>query len=94
MIIHGSLNHYPSGRRKKKLQRGRKTKQPFSTYVPTAVYRRETPNYPSVTAGKAVTSVTESDYKKEISKKYTVAVPYNKGAYQVISVENIKDIGK
>jgi len=34
------------------------------------------------------------DYKKEISKKFTVAPAYNKGAYQVINPENIVDIGK
>ena len=33
-------------------------------------------------------------YKKDISSKYTVSVAYNKGAYQVISRENVKDIGK
>mgnify|MGYP001170514898 FL=1 len=34
------------------------------------------------------------DYKKEISKGYTVAPAYNKGAYQVIPKGNIKDIGR
>ena len=33
-------------------------------------------------------------FQKEVSAKYTVAIAYNKGAYQVISKENIKDIGK
>ena len=33
-------------------------------------------------------------YKKNISNKYTVSVPYNKGAYQVISEEDVKHIGK
>ena len=32
--------------------------------------------------------------KKEISSRYTVAPAYNKGAYQVIPKECIKDIGK
>jgi hypothetical protein len=36
----------------------------------------------------------DNSYKQEVSKKYTVAIAYNKGAYQVIPNENIKDIGK
>tara|TARA_B100000902_G_C26658119_1_gene597081 strand:- start:4 stop:363 length:360 start_codon:yes stop_codon:yes gene_type:complete len=34
------------------------------------------------------------NYKLEESKKFTVAPAYNKGAYQVITNDNIKDIGK
>jgi hypothetical protein len=36
----------------------------------------------------------DTQYKNEVSKRYTVAIAYNKGGYQVISKENIKDIGK
>ena len=32
--------------------------------------------------------------KLEISSQYTIAPAYNKGAYQVIGKNNIKDIGK
>ena len=32
--------------------------------------------------------------KLEISRKFTIAPAYNKGAYQVISREDIKHIGK
>ena len=32
--------------------------------------------------------------KREISSGYTIAPAYNKGAYQVIGKDNIKDIGK
>ncbi len=35
-----------------------------------------------------------SNYKLEESKKFIVAIPYNKGGYQVISRQNVKDIGK
>ena len=31
---------------------------------------------------------------KEVSKQYTLAPAYNKGAYQVIPLDNIKHIGK
>lgn len=32
--------------------------------------------------------------KQEISKQYTIAPAYNKGAYQVIPKDDIKDIGR
>ena len=32
--------------------------------------------------------------KRETDKTYTVAIAYNKGAYQVISPKDIKDIGR
>ena len=36
----------------------------------------------------------DTSYKKEISKQYTVSIAYNKGAYQVIPKNEVKDIGK
>ena len=36
----------------------------------------------------------DTSYKKEISKQYTVAIAYNKGAYQVIPNSDLKHIGK
>ena len=36
----------------------------------------------------------DTSYRREISAKYTIAPAYNKGAYQVIGKENVKDIGK
>ena len=36
----------------------------------------------------------DTSYKKEISKQYTVSFAYNKGAYQVIPKNEVKDIGK
>ena len=35
-----------------------------------------------------------NNWRLEESKKFTVAPAYNKGAYQVISKSNIKDIGR
>lgn len=95
-IIHGSLNYSYSGR-KRKLQRGRKTKHVVRSdaTVPTYSNYRETPHYPSHDSTKYNTSITsDSLTKKELSKNYTVAPAYNKGAYQVISKDNIKDIGR
>ena len=40
---------------------------------------------------RGTTSIADN---KEESKKFTIAPAYNKGGYQVISSENIKDIGK
>jgi hypothetical protein len=37
---------------------------------------------------------TDNSYKQEVSKQYTVSVAYNKGAYQVIPRQEVKDIGK
>ena len=36
----------------------------------------------------------DDSWKKDISSGYTIAPAYNKGAYQVIGKDNIKDIGK
>ena len=36
----------------------------------------------------------DNSYKQEVSKKYTVAVAYNKGGYQVIPSDQVKYIGK
>jgi hypothetical protein len=36
----------------------------------------------------------DNSWKVEISKQYTIAPAYNKGAYQVIPRKEVKDIGK
>lgn len=51
---------------------------------------------PSINSGGHGTGV-DSDWQAEklrISQGYTIAPAYNKGAYQVIGKNNIKDIGK
>ena len=54
--------------------------------------------YPSmpVTMGGSTGAVDMKwqNEKREISSGYTIAPAYNKGAYQVIGKNNIKDIGK
>ena len=51
--------------------------------------------YPSWQGDKVAPCTIEDDsYKQEISSKYTIAPAYNKGAYQVISKDSVKDIGK
>lgn len=96
MIIHGSMSHTYSGRKRKSV-RGRKTKHVVrsSATVPTYSNYRETPHYPSHDSMKHNTGVDANLQEKlEVAKNYTVAVAYNKGAYQVVSKENIKHIGK
>ena len=40
------------------------------------------------------TTKPSDNWRLKESKKFTIAPAYNKGGYQVISSENIKDIGK
>lgn len=94
-IVSGSMNYTTSGRKKKTSYWVRKSDKPVAGSVRTAEpYRRETPNYPSNMSTNINTTKPNDDYKKEISSRYTVAPAYNKGAYQVISTENVKDIGR
>ena len=44
--------------------------------------------------GKIAGTKPVNNWKLEESKNFTVAPAYNKGAYQVISKSNIKDIGR
>lgn len=81
-------NPMPSRRRKTV---ARKAKVPF---VPLKVTSsRVEVKYPSAPIGR-YQPPKDLSYQKEVSAKYTVAIAYNKGAYQVISPDNIKDIGK
>ena len=34
------------------------------------------------------------EYKKEISKQYTISIPFNKGAYQVLLPSEVKNAGR
>ena len=54
-----------------------------------------TEKYPSWKGDKLAPCVVEDDsYKEEAKRKYTVAIPYNKGSYQVVPVEDLEHIGK
>ena len=98
MIIHGALNYDASGRRKKAANR--KSYKRFSgngsNSIPSYTYRRgRTDHIPSLDTRVCATTVTkDAEIKKEVSKNYTVAVAYNKGAYQVIPRDSVKHIGK
>ena len=60
--------------------------------------REHAKKYPSMPlSGGGGTKKDDLEWEKEkqaICKQYTIAPAYNKGAYQVIGKNNIKDIGK
>ena len=91
MIIKGNMRYSPSGR-KRKTNAYKKKRKPNSRLEEIKAHREK---YPSLPIGSTKpTEPVDNSYKQEVSKKYTVAIAYNKGAYQVIPNENIKDIGK
>ena len=89
----GSLRYDPSGRKRKTHRKVKKATPTFKPLNQTKPYRRETEYYPSQPM-MGVASKPDETYKQEVSQSYTLAPAYNKGAYQVISKENIKHIGK
>ena len=99
MIINGNMRYSPSGRETKRLAlTKRSVSQSSNNKTPKPNPRLEAikahqEKYPSLPMGSSKpTKAEDNSYKQEISKQYTVAIPYNKGAYQVIPKENIKDI--
>ena len=97
-IVIGSLRYTTSGRKRKKITTNRRKK-----FEPGIVTTRENPlaararedrsKYPSRDFGGTPTH-KERSVEVGVSKQFTIAPAYNKGAYQVISRENIKDIGR
>lgn len=100
MIVKGSINYSPCGR-KRKVKRVKKTRVASgqTTGNSSAMQERlakiqaEREKYPSLESTE-YTPQPDTQYKNEVSKRYTVAIAYNKGGYQVIGKDNIKDIGK
>jgi len=88
----GSLRHTTSGRRRKPLPKKRKVYMPkFEALEAPDTYRRDTIEYKSSDDGSHDTSAS---VRHKLDSKYTIAPAYNKGAYQVISKDNVKDIGR
>lgn len=97
VIVQTNNRYRPLNRGRKPLPaKSKKDTATFTDFVPTEVFRRTTPTYPSLAISTALSirDKADIDFRKEISKKYTLAPAYNKGAYQVISPECIKDIGR
>lgn len=87
MIVQGSVNFNPSGR-KRKVTRSKKKEAPFKEMKPRNVDK--TQRYASVVPRTCTTTVVE----RPKAEGYTIAIAYNKGAYQVIPTSDIKYIGK
>ena len=102
MIIKGTLNYDQHGRRRKAVKSKRRTnKSKWKSIgaVAQSGERRlctakvESSNLSSSTnAGKG--TKVDNSWKLEVSKQYTIAPAYNKGAYQVIPREDVEHIGK
>ena len=96
MIIKGSMNYTPSGR-KRKTNAWKKAKRPSFVAQSTKTFAKKVEKQkeiPSIKPTSGHCSVADTSWKVEISKQYTVAPAYNKGAYQVIPKDDIKHIGK
>ena len=101
MIIQCSMRHSPSGR-KRKTNAYKKAKRPDFVAQSKKQFKSEpisTKTISSKTMGgftKSMTSKTKltKEERLEISRQYTLAPAYNKGAYQVIPRGDVKWIGK
>ena len=97
----GSLGYDMTGRKRKMARTSMKKAKAliFQGYVDVPAYNRHDPvmerqRYPSATVTSVHTPAQDTSYKREVSSQYTVAIAYNKGAYQVVSPNDIKHIGK
>lgn len=93
MIIKGSMRYTMSGRKRTTIRAKKRQVEFMQLHSKKEPVRRETPDYPSAPL-TPYRPQPRNDWKSEASSEYTIAPAYNKGAYQVISKENIKDIGK
>lgn len=91
-LTFGSLRHTYSGRKRKPLPKAKRYEPKFEPLQVTEPYRRETKHYRSADDGVGICEAPDRSYAQNAS--FTIAPAYNKGAYQVISSENVKDIGR
>ena len=102
MIIKGSLNYDSHGRRRKTVRTKRRSHKSKWTKVGAVAQQGEHRICTAKVAGSIPVSSTsagkgtkvDNSWKVEISKQYTVAPAYNKGAYQVIPRDDVEHIGK
>ena len=106
MIVKGSLRYGPSGRKRKefkptKTKKNREFKPLDRAVVATPQYmlwqKNHREKYPSLgfkPGSLYVKRKPQENFREEVSKQYTVSIPYNKGAYQVIPEDEVKGIGK
>ena len=100
MIIKGSMGYTASGRRKKTYNSKRKPvddRRTISSCSSSSNYRdsirSHNPSNPPK-SGRQTNTTQYLEERRAISSKYTIAPAYNKGAYQVISQDNVEDIGR
>ena len=91
-LTFGSLRHTASGRKRKPLPKSKSYTPKFEPLQVSNTYRRDTVEYKSADSGVGTCVAPDRSYADNAS--FTVAPAYNKGAYQVISSENVKDIGR
>ena len=102
MIIKGSLNYDSHGRRRKTVRTKRRSHKSKWTKVGAVAQQGEHRICTAKVAGSIPVRSTnagkgtkvDNSWKLEISKKYTIAPAYNKGAYQVIPRDDVEHIGK
>ena len=102
MIIQGSMRYSVNGRKKKNAHLYRKKRQSNKMTKGAVAQQGERRTCTAKVAGSIPVSSTnagkgtavDNSWKVEISKKYTVAPAYNKGAYQVIPESDIEHIGR
>ena len=97
----GSIRYDQHGRKRKtkELTPRRKVQQefkPLKTEQSFAEIKMEEFNnkYPSYTGNSHYETPADNSWKAVESKNFTVAPAYNKGAYQVINRNSVKDIGR
>ena len=101
----GSLRYDMNGRKRKKQKTIDSKKKDTPTvsssreYSVVPAYSRHDPvierqRYPSAAITSVHVPAQDTSYKREVSAQYTIAPAYNKGAYQVISRNDIEHIGK
>ena len=98
MIIQGNMRYSPSGR-KRKTNAYKKRARPKFVAQKTKKFKEQdtSPEIPSLlhsSKTKCKNDTLSKEERLEISKNYTVAPAYNKGAYQVIPKGDVKWIGK
>ena len=93
MIVSGSTNYTTSGRKRKTIRNTRS--KPFGCEpIPTYEHPRRTKHIPSLATSACQTTKLDTTMQQEVSSNFTVAPAYNKGAYQVIGKNSLKDIGR
>ena len=97
----GSMKYGPSGKRRKtnawKAKKRHQMKMTAPIQKPVHGQKPEQKIPSLVSNSKGALGGKNLDWEREkleISSQYTIAPAYNKGAYQVIGKNNIKDIGK